>query len=82
MKSLKTLLALSLPALALALPGPTDLVQTGRAGQESPPQQGDAGDETGGQDGDGAPPAGPPRAAGSTSSVAARVRVRPRQRTG
>ena len=53
MKSLKTLLALSLPALALALPGPTDPVQTGRAGQESPPQQGDTGDETGGQDGDG-----------------------------
>ena len=52
MKSLKTLLALSLPALALALPGPNDPAQTGRAGQESPPQRGDAGGQTGRQDGD------------------------------
>lgn len=52
MKSLKTLLTLSLPAVALALPGPAEPSQTGRAGQEGPAPQRDAGGQTGSQ-GDG-----------------------------
>lgn len=61
MKSLKTLLTLSLPALALALPGPANPAQTGRAGQEGPARQGEAGGQTGGEDegGEVAPPARP-----------------------
>ena len=57
MKSLKTILALSLPALALALPGPAAPTQAGRAGQEGPARQGDAGGDDEG--GEAAPPARP-----------------------
>lgn len=62
MKSLKTILALSLPALALALPGPAAPTQAGRAGQEGPARQGDAGGDDEG--GEAAPPARPAQGAG------------------
>ncbi|MEE2940328.1 MAG: hypothetical protein VX460_08090, partial [Planctomycetota bacterium] len=65
MKSLKTILALALPALALALPEPAAPTQAGGAGQEGPTRQGDAGGQSGGGDegGEAAPPARPAQGA-------------------